>query len=337
MTRAGWLLGVALATAFSVSAAPPQVRVELDRSEVELGDRVVLTWTAELPAGASVSIESLVTPAPAGEAPPGGHVLEFETPGPERWDKPAAGADGPVRWSRSVAFSPFVSGALTIPGAHLVVTLPGGQRAEVRPPAASLLVRSRLPEGQEPDKLPAKDDRPARIPSLGPWFWGSLASAAVILSLLAVWLWRRRRGRGTGESVAAEAPALPPAEELARTLDELARRIETLSKDPRPFYTDLTHATKRYLERRLSQPVLEWTSFETVRRLREQSLEPPRDVGLPELLSGADFVKFGRGSSTRPEANAHLERVRKLSRWLEDRLAPLPNAAKDAADREKAS
>jgi len=84
---------------------------------------------------------------------------------------------------------------------------------------------------------------------------------------------------------------------------------------------------KRYLERRLELPVLEWTTFETVRRLRERNLEPPREIGLSELLGAADRVKFGKGRATREEAKAHVERARLLSTHLESLLAPPPVAA----------
>jgi len=84
---------------------------------------------------------------------------------------------------------------------------------------------------------------------------------------------------------------------------------------------------KRYLERRLDEPVLEWTSFETVRRLREKGIELPKEIGFPDLLSAADVVKFGRGRSTRDAALSHLGRARLLHDSLEARLSPPPAAA----------
>ena len=46
-----------------------------------LGDRVVVTYAARIPAGATLTLDALVTPAPEeGARPPGGAVLEFENP-----------------------------------------------------------------------------------------------------------------------------------------------------------------------------------------------------------------------------------------------------------------
>ena len=68
---------------------------------------------------------------------------------------------------------------------------------------------------------------------------------------------------------------------MKRELDRLALLVETLGGDPRGFYSELTHAVKRYLERTTGDPVLEWTTFETVRRLRERGFELPRTSPCP--------------------------------------------------------
>ena len=73
-------------------------------------------------------------------------------------------------------------------------------------------------------------------------------------------------------------PALPPGPELLASLEELAARLPSDRDDPRAFYSELTRVTKRYLERQLRLPVLEWTTYETVRRLRDKGWELPREI-----------------------------------------------------------
>ncbi len=332
----------ALALAALVSSAPfatagsdaPPVAVSLDRTSAQVGDAVVATYAAKIPPGGSLELDSLVTPAPAGgEAPPAGGVLDYTKPAPP---KVTAAPDGSVVWTLAVRFSPFAAGDITVPGPHLVYVAPSGERTSVRGAPARLHVDSRLPKGQKPEALAPKSARPARIPAHGALFWISLGAAALALAAVVALVVRRLRARPP--AAAPAAPALPPAEELLAELTRLAAVAETLGEDPRGFYTDLTHATKRYLERRLDIPVLEWTTFETVRRLRERNLEPPREIGLAELLGAADRVKFGKGRATREEAKAHLARARRLSEHLESLLAPKPPApgAESSAERRTA-
>ncbi len=303
--------------------------VQADRTAVSVGDRVVLTYTARIPAGSKLVLEALVTPEPPeGQRPPGGAVLEFETPKPpDVGEKPAA--DGTVLWKQTVAFIPFMAGTIVAPGPHFTFEGeqrggPSGASSDVRPPAVTLQVASRLPKNAKPESLPAKDDRPVRLPSVSPFFWAGIA-ACLLLFALALW-WRiRRRRRAT-----AAVPAVPPrpaGEEFLDALALLAKEADSLGGDPRDFYSRLTHAVKRYLERRLDEPILEWTTFETVRRLREKGFELPREVAFADLLSAADLVKFGKGRSTRDDARTHLSRARLLHDHVEARLAPPPAAA----------
>ena len=64
------------------------------------------------------------------------------------------------------------------------------------------------------------------------------------------------------------------------------------------------------MERATGEPVLEWTTFETVRRLRERGFEFRREVAFPDLLASADRVKFGKGAATREDAREALVKAR---------------------------
>ena len=315
-------------------AAPIVFGVTADRTEVSVGDPVTITYSARLAAGSSLHLDALVTPEPPeGQRPPGGTVLEFEPPNPpaaERWD----GKEGAVLWKQAITFIPFLAGTVVVPGPHF--TFEGRQPdgtpvppQDVRPPAVTLRVASRLPKDAKPETLAPKDDRPVRLPGPSLLFWIGLAALA-LLFLAALWwrILRKRRAKAAGTSAPVQ---VPPGAELLAELARLAREAEGLGDDPRSFYGELTHALKRYLERRLTEPVLEWTTFETLRRLREKGIEFPREIGFPELLSAADLVKFGKGRSTREDARTHLSRVRLLHDSLETRLAPPPEASGKAS------
>ncbi len=307
-------------------AAPVVFDVSADRTEVSVGDRVTVTYSTRIPAGSTLTLDALVTPEPPeGERPPGGAVLEFDVP-----KKPVVETkgerDGTVLWKQTVSFLPFMAGTLVVPGPHftLVERGPDGTPTpgrELRPPSVTLRVASRLPKDAKPEGLSPKEDRPVRLPGPSLLFWAGIAVLALLLAAALAWRFLRRRRKAATQDALL---SVPPGEELLGELSRLEREADALGEDPRGFYAELTHAVKRYLERRLEMPVLEWTSFETVRRLSEKSLDPPREIGFSELLSAADLVKFGRGRSTRDTARDHLRRARRLHEHLEARLAPPP-------------
>ena len=208
----------------------------------------------------------------------------------------------------------------------------------MRPPAVELTVASRLPPDQKPDEIAPKTDKPVRIPSWPLKHWVALASGVALVASLVAWLVSRRRRKTAG--VEPGVPAIPPGEEFRDALARLAVVAEGLGDDARGFYSDLTHAVKRFLERATGEPVLEWTTFETVRRLREKGFEFPREAAFPDLLAGADRVKFGKGAATREDARQALSRARLVLDDVEARqLAEEKTraAARDAAPKQRAA
>ena len=309
-----------------------------DKTSVSIGDRVLITYSARIPPGATLTLDALVTPAPdEGARPSGGAVLEFEPPAAPTVRKSTTGDF--FEWSQTVALFPFAAGIVQVPGPHYTFEeSSSGRRFDTRPPAVELTVASRLPKDQKPDQLAPKADKGIRIPAIPAKVWAALGAAVALVAAL-VWWWilRRRRGLEAGEPA---VPPVPPGEELRAELARLTHLVESVHEDPRGFYSDLTHAVKRYLERTTGEPVLEWTTFETTRRFREILADVSSDVTLPELLGSADRVKFAKASATRDDARENLGRARRLHDVLEAREAARLAAAAAAArekTREKAS
>jgi hypothetical protein len=309
-----WLLG----TSSPLTAqAPPAVSPKVEGpTSVAIGDRVVVTYGARIPIGASLTLDTLVTPAPEeGKRPPGGAVLEYESPAAPTLTKSPTGDF--FEWSQTIALFPFADGEITVPGPHYLFEESSGRKVELRPPPLTLTVESRLPKGQKPDQLAPKADKPVRIPAWPAKYWIALGTGVALVAALVAWLVSRRR-RKTADAQAG-VPALPPGEELRLALARLAAAAEDLGDDARDFYSDLTHAVKRFLERATGEPVLEWTTFETVRRLREKGIEFPRETAFPDLLASADRVKFGKGPATRADARQALVRARHVLHDVEAR------------------
>lgn len=310
---------------------PPPIVVTstADRTTVAVGERVTVVYSARIPEGAKLKLESLVSPArPEGQSATAGFVLDFEPVDPVVSEK-GKGGTGLVDVRQTVMLAAFVPGETRVPGPVFSYEGPDGAQAVVRPPEVTLTVSSRLPADQEPEQLAPKPERPVRIPARSPWFWASIAAAILGVAALVTWIVKRRKGKGAAPAESAPPPPAPDVE-LEAALTSLAARAMSLDGDARPYYTELTHAAKRFLERHLGQPVLEWTTFETVRRLRESGTEPPREVALPELLTGADRVKFGRAGSTREDAARAIENARHLLAWGRVRMAAQAAAARAA-------
>lgn len=304
---AGWLLASGLVV-FSLNGEEgPVFSATVDRAAVSIGDRVVVTYAGRIPVGASLTLDALVTPAPEeGKRPPGGAVLEFESPAAPSLTKSKTGDF--LEWSQTIALFPFAAGEITVPGPHYLFEESSGRKAELRPPSIILTVESRLPKDQKPEEIAPKADKPVRIPAWPLKYWVALAAGVALAAALVAWLVsRRRRKTAAGEPA---VPAIPPGEELRLALARLTAAAEGLGDDARAFYSELTHAVKRFLERTTGEPVLEWTTFETVRRLREKGVDFPREAAFPDLLASADRVKFGKGAATREDARQALARAR---------------------------
>jgi hypothetical protein len=237
-----------------------------------------------------------------------------------------------------VALFPFAAGTVRVPGPHYTFEeSASGRSLDVRPQDLELTVTSRLPPGQKPYQLAPKADKPVRIPAWPATYWAALGAGVALVGALVAWLVSRRR-RKTGGAEAG-MPALSPGEELRLALARLAAAAENLGDDARDFYSELTYAVKRFLERATGDPVLEWTTFETVRRLREKGIEFPREAGFPDLLASADRVKFGKGAATREDARQALVKARVVLHDVEARqkAEAEARATRAAAPKERAS
>ena len=314
-----------------VTMPPPVVVTStVDRTTVAVGERVTVVYSARIPEGATLKLTTLVSPArPEGQPADRGLRPRLRA-GRAARRREGEGSSGLVDARQTVRLAAFVPGETRVPGPVFSYEAPDGTKAVLRPPDVSLTVSSRLPAEQDPEQLAPKPERPVRIPARSPWFWASIAAAILAVAGLVLWLVKRREEEGdaSGGDRAAASTARRRAGSRARRASRRGPRRSTATRAPST--SDLTHAAKRFLERHLEQPVLEWTTFETIRRLREGGAEPPREVALPDLLMGADRVKFGRAGSTREDAERALDGARHLLAWGRVRMAAQAAAEKAA-------
>ncbi len=193
-----------------------------------------------------------------------------------------------------------------IPEIEVQYKLSDGSTGSVKSPPFPLNVISTLDPS---DENPAPADFAPPVPVLvSRAFWISSGLAGLLLvALLALLIRRLRFPKKPVEP--RVTPAVSPEEETLTRLQALAAGRSTL--EPRTFYIQLIQIVKTYLERRLDAPVLEMTSTETLAFVKAHAWTAPHAVGLRELVTSADLVKFG-GSSDASNADRQLQLAREL-------------------------
>ncbi len=291
------ILLLATARAGEPGGAPVTVQARVTPTEVTVGQSFLLELQVTAPEGARLEFppglrsETLelvpVSPAPTG-APP--HTAQYR--------------------GRCFTLHEAIVPPLTVR-----FQLPDGTEGEASSEAVPLHLVSALPKGEDNPTL-ADVVAPVAVPVT--WlFLLALAVLGAVTTAAAVALLRRRRHR-----VGKPAPVLtvPPDQEALRALEQLSQAGVLEREDYRAFYIALMEIVKRYLERRLSAPVLEMTSTEMGAFLRRHRLGKELAPIARELASAADQVKFARGSAQRAAAERHLAEARGLVAALERHL-----------------
>lgn len=122
---------------------------------------------------------------------------------------------------------------------------------------------------------------------IGPWLLGLIA---LILIYFLVRRFLRRRKEAEAEEV---IPSVPPYEQALEALALLKKENPLARGDQKGYVTSLVYIVKRLLERTHFDPVLEMTTGEVRRWVREKRVLFNSSL-LIELLDAADRVKFAK-------------------------------------------
>jgi hypothetical protein len=285
-----------------VPAAPVTVTATAGKPEVTLGEVFTVEVKASGPAGASYTFP--------GEA--ADDTVDLRTQVDDA--RAAAALPGVHRYRASV----FSLGQARIPPISVRYRLADGKAGEAASAPLDLRVVSLLSKDPQQQKL--SDIRGPLPVGIGRAFWAALAIVVVCAAALVTWVLRARRRKAS--PTAAPVPPLPPDVEARRALDALAGTGLLARGEYRAFYIQLTAVAKRYLERRLSAPVLEMTSAETLAFLRAHPHGGDLLTTVRDVAEAADRIKFARGEGLAAEAERHLASLRALVTTLEDRLRP---------------
>ncbi|MFB3908928.1 MAG: hypothetical protein ACE15D_11045 [Candidatus Eisenbacteria bacterium] len=287
--------------------AAPLLRASVDPDSAGLGDPVVLTIEAYVPAGTEVALES-----------------EGDSLGP--WKILRAGkqkrrhAGQLDLWRKEMKVAAYRLGSLGPDSLRL--RSPAGGAFAIAAAAPRLEIGGSIPPGEQVDPSKARGIRDLIRRGLPGWvrlFAILVLAAAAIVSAILWWTSRKRRARA---ALAPAAPRLSPEEEFEAAIARLLGAKLLERGLAREFYYEVSRAVRLYLERLHELPLLESTS-EEVRSLLAGRIAAAEDrEALRDWLAEGDLVKYARLERLEAEALRYLER----SRDLVKRLAPPPPA-----------
>lgn len=223
-------------------------------------------------------------------------------------------------WRQRLVLAAFRTGQVPLPPVRIAVPLRNRTVQVPTPAGLSLDVRSVLPRGEK-NPQPKAEKPPVRLP-IGEAFWWTLAALSLACLVLGWLLYRQKRTR---EEPVAVRPALTPFEELAETLERIAREPSTFR-----LHTSLSLAFRHYLGRRLDFPADKRTTSEIHRSLLAGRLPAPMVRQAVELLRACDLVKFARQEVGEELSRERIDTARRIAQDVEERLRPFDTAPLEA-------
>lgn len=268
-----WLALFICCLAGLAQAHPVELSAEVDPPEVEMAGRLTYKFSAQWPAGWSI------TPPRLQEEEGMFDVVACQPPAITE------DADGGGRLEMSCELIAFEPGEVELPTPTVVVHGPDDFSEVAAAPTVTVKVTAPVLEEQA---RPIKDPETVRRD----WLKIALIALAVLagLALLAtaIYLLIRRRRRKRALAVEAKEPADERA--LRRLADE---KLDRLFKEgnSKPYYSELTDIVREYLEGRFDLPAPERTTSEILREIEKQPFEEHRKF-IADLLRTADLAKF---------------------------------------------
>ena len=299
------------ATAQVPTNATVNVRTELTRNEIVLGDQIYLTINISAPPGTEVAA---LAPEQLNGLP-GVEVIEAE--------ELKVIAENPERLlEQRLLITSFDTGYVSIPPLPITFTDAMGLADTVYTDDLLLTVNGAVVSAEE-DILPIKPilEEPRNLLD----YWWVVALLGVGVLIFGVREYRRRQTK-----LPPAAPPPPPAHVRALTeLDELEQRNLWQNGQTDTYYVVLTRILRTYLEARFAIPALEMTTRQITRELKERAgLDAEERKELGELLQLSDLVKFAKATPPEDLHPRSLQRVRDFVRatGIEERTEPQPVA-----------
>lgn len=258
-------------------------------AKATVGDEIRLVVRVERP-------KSVVIEPPA----PGNALAPFEV---KRVDvAPFLTGKNRVVETVTLTLTVFETGKLTVPPVEIRYRDASGKPGSVKTSPVDVNIESVAKNLSEKDDIkPIKPPVPAGLDRARR---AAMAAGAALLTALLVFLVCRRLARRPK----VDPESLKSPDE--RALLELGRVKAKGEADPKAFYGELSDVLRRYLDRRFELGAAEFTTAETLARMKEKAFPAPVIADVKTVLEEADLVKFAN-QAPRPGAAARCEEALK--------------------------
>lgn len=260
---------------------PIMVRLDIDRSEITIADRLNLKITV-------IADEDYEIEMPGfGEKLEQFGIIDYDTTQPELLE------NNRKKISRSYVLEPFLSGDYIIPPMEISFWK-GGEREsgdhKIETTEAKIKVKSLLPEDLKDVKLKEIKPPVAFPRSHVGWVWAGISAAVICVLVVVMLVILKKRKKAEIENAAARIPAHELAYEELKLLvaDGLADKGQF-----KLFYYRISGILRRYIENRFGLHASEQTTEEFLLGIETSHVfTAGYKTLLKTFLSHCDLVKF---------------------------------------------
>jgi hypothetical protein len=289
---------ILLALPFLTVAREIKTKAELDSAVILIGDQVKLNIEIEFPDDVEI-----LFPVPSDSLGEHVEIVEHKKIDSIQLD------ENRLKMMQSFIVTSFDTGHHTIDPFYFEFSVNGmTDSVPTNPTTLHVFTLPKLDSlmnaMQGPIDIKEPYEAPVTFKEVAPWLFGILLGAGLIF--LIIYAINRRKNNKPIFSF-PQKPKEPAHIIALRELDQIKEQKLWQQGKVKEFYSEVTDATREYIENRFGIMAMELTTDEIIRKINEQKgmLDEKSFEYLKQMLSSADLVKFAK-FTPQPEDNELL-------------------------------
>ncbi len=256
------------------------VTATVDKTEVNIGDRIRYTIKVDYPSGVTVTFPEF------GEHLAGFTIKDYGT------GKPKNMRNSRIVQEQWYILDTYITGSYTIPSATIKYTEPSGEEREVKTPELHIEVKSVMKEGEDTSNI--KDIKPpVNIPVSYRklYLWGGIPFGIFVCGVAISWLLLKMKRKDVSSAMIKRSP-----DEIAYdALDALSKSDLITKGQVKEYYFSLSNIVRHYIENRFQLMAPERTTEEFLTEMSNANkLVDKHKQLIKSFLRHCDLVKFAR-------------------------------------------